>query len=86
MCYPVECPSCHKTTWAGCGEHVADVKSSVPPAQWGTCDAKEPAHHEAGAETGCRAALFGRRQRVQEHRQERPMIGRPPAPERHAVP
>jgi len=34
MCYPVECPRCHKTTWAGCGEHVAEVKSSVPPAQW----------------------------------------------------
>ena len=34
MCYPVECPKCHKTTWGGCGEHVADVKASVPPEQW----------------------------------------------------
>lgn len=38
MCYPVECPRCHKTTWGGCGEHIADVKGSVPPAQWCTCD------------------------------------------------
>jgi hypothetical protein len=40
MCYPVECPRCHKTTWGGCGEHVADVQRSVPPAQWCTCDAQ----------------------------------------------
>jgi len=39
MCYPVECPSCHKTTWAGCGEHVADVKAAVPSGQWCTCNA-----------------------------------------------
>lgn len=36
MCRPVECPVCHKTTWEGCGEHVDQVKASVPPEQW--CD------------------------------------------------
>ncbi len=25
MCYPVQCPRCHKTTWDGCGEHVDEV-------------------------------------------------------------
>lgn len=39
MCYPVECPSCHKTTWAGCGEHVDEVMRNVPTAQQCTCNA-----------------------------------------------
>lgn len=34
MCYPVPCRVCGKTTWAGCGEHIADVKAQVPPDQW----------------------------------------------------
>ena len=25
MCYPVECPRCHKTTWDGCGEHAGEA-------------------------------------------------------------
>ncbi|WOQ16852.1 hypothetical protein [Raineyella sp. W15-4] len=38
MCRPVTCSSCGKTTWAGCGQHVAQVKASVPAGQWCTCD------------------------------------------------
>ena len=34
MCRPVGCKICGKTTWAGCGQHVASVKASVPAAQW----------------------------------------------------
>lgn len=34
MCRPVTCKSCSKTTWAGCGQHVASVKAAVPAAQW----------------------------------------------------
>ena len=34
MCYPVPCRVCGKTTWAGCGAHIAEVKAQVPPAQW----------------------------------------------------
>lgn len=37
MCRPVECSICHKTTWAGCGEHVAEVMQSIPPNQQCTC-------------------------------------------------
>lgn len=37
MCKPVDCASCGKTTWAGCGEHIADVKAGVPDEQWCTC-------------------------------------------------
>lgn len=43
MCRPVPCPTCGKTTWAGCGEHIAQVKATVPPEQW--CDGK----HESKA-------------------------------------
>lgn len=34
MCYPVPCKQCGKTTWSGCGQHVADVKAGVPADQW----------------------------------------------------
>jgi len=36
MCRPVRCKTCGKTTWAGCGQHVAQVKAGVPADQW--CD------------------------------------------------
>ncbi|HEX5986406.1 MAG TPA: hypothetical protein VFY86_07795 [Nocardioides sp.] len=34
MCRPTTCRTCGKTTWAGCGQHVADVKAAVPVGQW----------------------------------------------------
>jgi hypothetical protein len=34
MCRPVTCKTCRKTTWAGCGQHIAQVKASVPAGQW----------------------------------------------------
>jgi hypothetical protein len=34
MCRPVRCKTCGKTTWAGCGQHVEQVKASVPAGQW----------------------------------------------------
>lgn len=37
MCYPVQCPACGKTGWAGCGQHVDDVMRDVPPAQRCSC-------------------------------------------------
>eukprot|EP00727_Mastigamoeba_balamuthi_P007443 m51a1_g3319 putative trx2p (158) ;mRNA; r:351786-352429 len=37
MCYPVKCPKCSKTTWAGCGAHVDMVMSRVPVDQRCTC-------------------------------------------------
>lgn len=42
MCSPARCPSCQKTTWRGCGQHVAAVKARVPDDQWCTC-AQTPA-------------------------------------------
>lgn len=34
MCQPVHCEICHKTTWAGCGDHIDEVKAQVPDGQW----------------------------------------------------
>ena len=41
MCSPVPC-TCGKTTWAGCGRHVDDVRQLVPAAQW--CDGDRGRH------------------------------------------
>ena len=43
MCSPVMCQTCGKTTWAGCGQHVDDVKQYVPREQWCDGDHAEPA-------------------------------------------
>ena len=34
MCHAKRCRTCRKTTWAGCGQHVAQVKAAVPADQW----------------------------------------------------
>ena len=34
MCRAVRCKTCSKTTWAGCGQHVANVRSVVSAGQW----------------------------------------------------
>ena len=36
MCRAVQCTTCKKTTWAGCGQHIASVKSGVASRDW--CD------------------------------------------------
>ena len=49
MCYPVPCPKCGKTTWAGCGKHKDMVMSKIPEDQRCTCKrdaAPEPAPAE----------------------------------------
>ena len=33
MCRAVNCKTCGKTTWAGCGQHVDQVMRGVPAAQ-----------------------------------------------------
>lgn len=34
MCRPTTCHICRKTTWAGCGHHIAQVKATVPSEEW----------------------------------------------------
>lgn len=57
MCRPVKCRTCHKTTWAGCGQHVDMVKASVPPSEW--CNGKHTASETAAAEAN-RSGFFAR--------------------------
>jgi hypothetical protein len=46
MCRPVRCRTCAKTTWAGCGQHIDQVRSSVPAGDWcrGHDTSEETAH------------------------------------------
>lgn len=55
MCRPVRCRTCSKTTWAGCGQHIASVRARVQADQW--CPG-----HDKGDETGesLFRRLFGR--------------------------
>ena len=55
MCRPVRCKTCRdKITWAGCGQHVAAVKASVPADQW--C----PGHPKAERTGGLLNRLLGK--------------------------
>ena len=47
MCSPVRCRKCGKTTWSGCGQHVDQVKRSVPKDQW--CDGNHPKEEGKGS-------------------------------------
>ena len=55
MCRPVNCKTCGKTTWAGCGQHIDEVKRNVPADQW--C----PGHDgDTTVSGGLMSRLFGR--------------------------
>ncbi len=56
MCRPTTCKTCGKTTWAGCGQHVAQVKAMVPAGQW--CPGGHPKEERQGG--GFFSRLFGR--------------------------
>ncbi|MCL2784679.1 MAG: hypothetical protein FWD55_04440 [Propionibacteriaceae bacterium] len=48
MCRPVPCNVCGKTTWAGCGQHIAQVKAMVPKDQW--CPGQHTEEEKAAAQ------------------------------------
>jgi len=56
MCRPTRCKTCGKTTWAGCGQHVSQVKAAVPAGQW--CPGHPKAERTGG---GLLSRLLGRR-------------------------
>lgn len=47
MCHPTPCKVCGKTTWAGCGAHVDQVRAQVPADQW--CGGQHSAEEIAAA-------------------------------------
>ena len=59
MCSPVKCKVCGKTTWSGCGQHIASVKATVPAGQW--CDGTHTAAEISAAQgTGFFSKIFGK--------------------------
>jgi len=57
MCRPTTCRVCGKTTWAGCGQHVAAVRRTVPAGNW--CNGTHTAGEVAAARAR-RPGLFAR--------------------------
>ncbi|MDR0285291.1 MAG: hypothetical protein LBI33_10455 [Propionibacteriaceae bacterium] len=57
MCSPVKCQVCGKTTWAGCGQHIAQVKAMVPKGQW--CDGRHTPDEIAAAKA-TKSSFFSR--------------------------
>lgn len=51
MCKPKECEVCGKTTWAGCGSHVDEVRAQVAPENW--CEGHEEEGQFAAKGCGC---------------------------------
>jgi hypothetical protein len=59
MCRPVSCNVCGKTTWAGCGQHVSQVKAMVPAGQW--CGGQHSAEQLSAVKPkGSLFSIFGR--------------------------
>ncbi len=58
MCSPVTCRVCGKTTWSGCGQHVAQVKAMVPASQW--CGGQHRDAELAAAKPKGMFGIFGR--------------------------
>ncbi|HCA88087.1 MAG TPA: hypothetical protein DEQ61_23060 [Streptomyces sp.] len=59
MCRAVRCKICGKTTWAGCGQHIATVKAGVPAGQW--CNGKHtPAEKAAASGSGNGGGFFSK--------------------------
>ena len=57
MCRAAKCRECGKTTWAGCGQHITEVKRSVPSGQWCPGHEQRDGH---SAKKGLLRRLFGR--------------------------
>ena len=57
MCRAVTCAVCGRTTWAGCGQHVDQVRRTVPAGQW--CPGHTGTAATAAAPAG-RGGLFSR--------------------------
>lgn len=40
MCRKVECGTCHKPTWAGCGQHIESALAGIKPEDRCQCPRK----------------------------------------------
>jgi hypothetical protein len=63
MCRAVHCKTCGKTTWAGCGRHIANVKATVPAGRWcagGHSTGEKTAAARSSGDGSFFGKLFGR--------------------------
>lgn len=51
MCRRVECSTCGRPTFAGCGQHIEQVLGDVPPAQRCRCSEEKRASEKNTATT-----------------------------------
>ena len=58
MCSPTKCRVCGKTTWSGCGQHIAQVKARVPAGQW--CDGHAQSEQPVITSSSGLFKIFGR--------------------------
>ena len=55
MCRKVNCATCGKATWAGCGQHIESALNGVPEAD--RCPGWKTGHCTGGAPVGvCKPA------------------------------
>lgn len=60
MCMRVECSSCHKPTWSGCGRHIEQALAGVPHDKRCKCrEQKSSAKPSAPQGKGGFLSLFG---------------------------
>ncbi|KAJ3671662.1 hypothetical protein LUZ60_007741 [Juncus effusus] len=52
MCYEAKCNKCQKTTWQGCGRHVASVYRQIPEGQHCMCKSWPGVSADIGSGTG----------------------------------
>ena len=62
MCRPTTCKTCGKTTWAGCGQHIGQVKAMVPSNQW--CNGQHTPAEKAAAKADKAEAKPKRRRKA----------------------
>ncbi|GAA3917174.1 hypothetical protein BKA10_002145 [Microbacterium invictum] len=61
MCRATKCRTCGKTTWTGCGQHVASVRKGVPASDW--CNGQHTRGEVQAAQSqrgGFLSRLFGK--------------------------
>jgi hypothetical protein len=58
MCSPTRCRVCAKTTWSGCGHHIAQVKARVPAGHW--CDGHSQSEQPVIKSSSGLFKIFGR--------------------------
>jgi len=54
MCSPVQCSTCKKITWSGCGQHIEEALAGFAKNEICTCEIVE------GERAGFFSRLFGK--------------------------